>query len=119
MIKKLFLLFIFSGFLFSNLNAQSSTTFTTKFIPHSVTYNGSDKPSQCWESVAWGILIEDGERTYFFSLPSQDLESLKETIGDQEITVEVIFYEEYDAESGEDGNVVLITLNGVVVFDQP
>ena len=102
--------------MFSNLNAQSSTTFTTKFITHSVTYNGSDNPSQCWEAVASGIVIEDGTKTYFFSIPVHQIGELKKQIGDLEVIVEVGFYAEPAYDSNENGWVKKITLNGKIIF---
>lgn len=118
--SKNFLPFLFFAFLLltvSNTKAQTGChAFTSTFIVHSVTYNGSDNPNECWESVAWGILIEDGKNTYFFSMPYQELMALKEKIGDAEVLVEVRFYQESDSDTGEDGGVKKITMNGEVLF---
>lgn len=116
--KQIILLFAVLLVTFSKLMAQTGIkTYTTEFTPHSVTYNASDNPNECLESVAWGILIKDKKNTFFFSLPFSDLENLKTMIGNNEVIVEVIFYEERAHDSDEDGNVTKITLNGTIIFD--
>ena len=118
--SKYFLHLLFFAFLLlsvSNTKAQTGChAFTSNFVVHSVTYNGSDDPNECWESVAWGILIEDGKNTYFFSMPYQELMALKEKIGDAEVIIDIRFYQEPDAQTGEDGGVKKITMNGEVLF---
>ena len=119
MLKHFFLISILCGISFLPALAQSRTkTFTTKFIPNHVTYNGSDNPNECWESVAWGILIEEGENVYFFSMSYRDVEASKEKIGDAEVIIEVGFYDEPYSDSGEDGWVKKITLNGVIILGE-
>ncbi|HYG49526.1 MAG TPA: hypothetical protein VD905_01435 [Flavobacteriales bacterium] len=95
------------------LQAQEKrATYATKFIPYHITYNGSDDPNECWESVAYGIVVN---REYF-SLPFNALEELKTKMGDAEITVEVVYYEEPYENSGEVGSVLKITLDKQVLW---
>ncbi|HLP12243.1 MAG TPA: hypothetical protein VK177_09965 [Flavobacteriales bacterium] len=101
------------------LNAFAQTKrqiFKTKFELAHVTYNGSDNPNECWESVAWGIYINDGGGKLFFGMPYKPLHELKDKVGDAEMEVEVIFHEEPYLDSGEDGDVTCIKLNGVVIY---
>jgi hypothetical protein len=114
---RLFLLCCLIVFSPSDLLSQK-VTYTTPCVPHSVTYNGSDNPNECWESVDFGLLIEADGTKYFFSLSYDIYAKMKKELKDQEITVEVIFYEEPWYDSGSAGNVTKITHNGTVVFSQ-
>lgn len=89
---------------------------STKFNPHSVTYNGSDNPNECWESVAWGILIDTDKVKGFFSLGYQEIEKLKTIIGDNEIEVQVAYYDEWLESSGEIGHVKSIKMSGEIIY---
>lgn len=103
-------------FLLTSAYAQVETkTYTSVFVPYSVTYNGSDNPNECWESVAQGVLIKEGTTQHFFYLPYGVMDSLQQTAGTSELIFEVVFYEPLDA-SGLDGSVIRITQNGTVLY---
>lgn len=101
---------------FNAFSQAKKRTFKTKFELAHVTYNGSDNPNECWESVAWGIYINDGGVKLFFGMPYKPLHELKDKVGDAEMEVEVIFHGEPYLDSGEDGDVMCIKLNGVVIY---
>ena len=96
--------------------AQKKGVCTTKFVPKVVTYNGCPDLKICCEAVERGIMIETPEVWGFFLSPT---EGLKEKIGDAEVVVEVVYYEEEDRiGSGEmEGAVIKITLDGEVLFE--
>jgi hypothetical protein len=50
-------------------------------------------------------------------MPYLKLEGLKKLIDTNEIIVEVNYFEEQDSDTKEDGNVLKITLNGIVIYD--
>lgn len=111
----LFILFLFltSGICEGQSVENKTGVYTTKFQPRHVTYNASDNPNECWEAVAWGIEIESKG---FFSLEYQAIEKLKVRIGDEEVQVEVIYYDEPIEGSYEVGLVTKITLKGEVIY---
>ena len=108
------ILLVVSLISFSQENIQ---TYKTKFELAQVTYNGSDNPNECWESVAWGIFVkqEKGKGKWFFGMPYEPLIELEKKVGDAEMEVEIIFHEPYD-DSGEQGDVISIRLNGEVIY---
>mgnify|MGYP001589733842 CR=1 FL=1 len=87
---------------------------TTKFLPRHVTYNGSPNPNECWESVAWGIEINNA----LFTLGYSVIDKLKVLIGDNEVEVKVVYYEEPIEGSGEIGRVVKLTLKGEIIYNE-
>ena len=102
----------------SEMKAQSGTkVFKSKFLPTEVTYNGSPNPNECWESVASGINIKVGKTVSFFSMAYQEIERLKEIIGNAEVQIEVIYYNEPEDGSGAKGEVKIITLNDKLIFE--
>lgn len=112
------ILTVFFAITFAHVNAQEEVTVcTTKFVPQTYTYNSSPDPNECWESVSHGIIIKTDKVRGFFSIPYLKLEELKKVIGTNEVVVEVIYFDEYDRESGESGNVLKITMNGKLIFD--
>ena len=112
----LLLLFLTSSYSQGQSISEKTYVCSTKLNPHSVTYNGSNNPNECWESVAWGIEIETEKVKGFFSLEYRVIEKLKPIIGDQEIEVEVSYYDELFESSGEIGNVVKIKLKGDIIY---
>jgi hypothetical protein len=100
-----------------SLNAQPSE-FKTVFQPQTITYNGSDNPNECWESVEQGILIDINGYDHFFLLPASEYEILKTRLTNQEVLVEVIYFDEPTEDSHAYGNVIKISYNGEVVFKQ-
>jgi hypothetical protein len=97
--------------------AQIKTkSYTSKFLPESVTYNGSPNPNECWESVAWGIRIKTEKGKPFFSISYQAFENLKEKIGDKEVQIEVVYYNEPSDDSGAVGYVKKIIFKGEVIY---
>ena len=114
---KLLLISVLSTFSSSSgLMGQHKEVYSAKFESHSVTYNGSPNPNECWESVANGIIIKTEKEIGFFTMPNNVMESLKKKIGDAEVLIEVIYYEEPLEESGALGGVQKITLKGEVLF---
>lgn len=103
-------------FILTICSYSQTAQYKTVFNPETVTYNGSDNPNECWESVEQGILIEVDGITYFFTMYARGFESLCEQLKGQEVVVDVIHSEESDYGSGADGSVQKITLNGVVVY---
>ena len=99
---------------------DKSVKFKTKFEPKSVTYNASDNPSECWEAVDWGIRIKTDEGELFFTMPSREVERLKEKIKGADVFVEVMYYpvlERAHGGSGARGNVTKVTLNDEVLYN--
>lgn len=96
---------------------EKATICKTKFKPQTYTYNASPNPNECWEAVSHGILIKTEKVNGFFSMPFLKLEELKKMIDTNEVVVEVIYFDERIEESGEDGNVLNITMNGKVIYD--
>src|SRR5690349_5659870 len=97
-----------------SVGQNKTMTFQTRFEPHTVTYNGSDKPGECVESVDSGVLIKTDEGETFFTMPSKEVMRLKEKIQDAEVLIEVMYYsvlERADGGSGARGNVTKVTLN--------
>lgn len=109
-----------SGLLFMvNVNGQQKATlYNVPFTPHSVTYNGSPNPNECWESVDWGILVPNGKTKHFFTLPNGRLDELKKQIGDERVDIEVIYFDEPVYGSGANGNVVKIVWKEEVLYEQ-
>jgi len=99
------------------VNAQPSE-FKTVFRPQTITYNGSDNPNECWESVDHGIMININGYNQFFLLPARAYKILKTKLAEQEVLIEVIYFDEPTTESYAFGNVTKITFNGEVVFAQ-
>ncbi len=99
------------------VNAQS-VEFKTVFQPQTITYNGSDNPNECWESVDHGIMININGYNQFFILPARVCEILKTKLADQEVLIEVIYFDEPTTGSHALGNVTKITFNGEIVFAQ-
>ncbi len=93
------------------------TIFSSKFLPESVTYNGSPNPNECWESVAWGVRIISGRASSFFTMDYKDVEKTKEKAGDSEVLIEVAFYDEPLDGSGAEGRVIKIVLKGEVIYE--
>lgn len=117
MIMKI-LLISFLALAHVQVNAQEKATVcTTKFVPQTYTYNASPNPNECWEAVSHGILIKADKVGGFFSIPYLKLQELKKVIDTNEVVVEVVYFEEHSYDSGEDGNVLKITLNGTVIYD--
>jgi hypothetical protein len=103
----------------SALGQEKTITYKTKFEPESVTYNGSPNPNECWEAVDHGIRIKTSEGEPFFTMPSQDVQRLKERIKDAEVVVEVFYYpvlERAQNGSGASGSVVKVTQGNEVLF---
>jgi hypothetical protein len=118
MYKEFFLIVIIIIYIGTTSNAQTRTNvYSTKFIPESVTYNGSDDPNECWESVDYGIIIKVENSSLFFNMEYRDLEILKEKIGDTEVQVEVIYYDEPTSGSYSVGKVVKVSLNEEIIFE--
>lgn len=110
---------ILFSLLILNLNVRAQTAeFKTIFHPQTITYNGSDNPSECWESVDQGVLINIGVSKRFFLLPAKQFESLKVKLTNQEVLIEVIYFDEPTKDSFAYGNVIKITWNGEIVFAQ-
>lgn len=103
--------------LLGSANAQP-TEFKTLFRPQLITYNGSDNPNECWESVDCGILINIGGYDHFFLLPTALYESLKNKLTNQEVVIEVIYFDEPTEDSYAFGNVTKITWKGETIFTQ-
>ncbi|MBK9590626.1 MAG: hypothetical protein IPO32_03665 [Crocinitomicaceae bacterium] len=99
------------------VNAQP-IEFKTVFQPETITYNGSDNPNECWESVDQGVLINVAGHNRFFLLPAQGYELLKNKLANQEVLIEVIYFDEPTQDSHASGNVTKITFNGEIVFTQ-
>ncbi|MBI3134025.1 MAG: hypothetical protein HYZ14_05050 [Bacteroidetes bacterium] len=112
--KMYFLLFLITGFPMLLMAQQAE--YQTLFIPQTVTYNGSPDPNECWESVDQGILVQVGEQQLFFLLPAGVFERLKNQLVNQQVLVEVVYFDERTDESGASGSVLKITHQGVVVF---
>ena len=115
--KTLFILIVF--ILYSAVSAKSqekTRVYTSKFIPESITYNGSPDPNECWESVDWGVKIKTKKTSIFVLMPYQDIEKLKTEIGDQEVKIKVDFFEEPESGSGAVGIVEEIILGDKVIY---
>jgi hypothetical protein len=112
-------IYFFTFLLHSNLFAQEDKkTFHSPFTVHSVTYNGSDSPNECWESVEWGITIRELSYNLFFSMNNEDLENLRNKIKDHQVQIDVVYYDEPINGSGALGFVTKVTLDGEVIFGQ-
>jgi hypothetical protein len=99
--------------------AQKGTeTYYTKFIPETVTYNGSDNPNECWESVDWGIRIKTDKCDSFFNMDYKNIERIKKQIGDAEVQIEVIYYDKTYDKSGAVGSILKITFANEVVYNK-
>src|SRR5688572_8726003 len=107
---------LISLFILTISSYSQTAQYKTVFKPETITYNGSDNPNECMESVEQGILIVVDGTTYFFAMHPGGFESLCEQLKGQEVVVDVIYYEESDYGSGADGAVQKITWNGVVVY---
>jgi hypothetical protein len=111
---RIFLLFLLSSF--AGFAQERTKTYVSVFVPYSVTYNGSDNPNECWESVSHGVLINDGKAQHFFYLPFEVIEPIQLQAGNNELIFEVVFSDEPRDNSGLDGSVVRITQNGAVLY---
>jgi hypothetical protein len=110
---------ILFSLLILNLNVSAQTAeFKTIFHPQTITYNGSDNPSECWESVDQGVLINIGASKRFFLLPANQFESLKAKLTNEEVWIEVIYFDEPTDDSYAFGNVTKIIWKGEIVFIQ-
>jgi hypothetical protein len=111
---------LFASLAWIDSTGQSKAVkFKTRFEPHTVTYNSSDKPGECVESVDSGVLIKTGEGEAFFTMPAKEVERMKEKIQDAEVLVEVVYYsvlERADGGSGASGYVTKVTLNDEVIY---
>ena len=117
MFKVVLLFILFSVFSFTNAIAQIKTkVYTSKLQPESVTYNGSPNPNECLESVEWGITIKTEKASSFFLMEYEEIEKLKEKIGDAEVLIEVVYYNEPHDVSNAVGRVVKITLKDEVLY---
>jgi hypothetical protein len=99
------------------VNAQP-IEFKTVFQPQTITYNGSDNRNECWESVDHGVLINVAGYNRFFLLPARNYELLKNKLTNQEVFIEVIYFDEPTQDSHASGNVIKIIFNGEIVFAQ-
>jgi len=108
---------IFFFFAWSNAIGQQKTEVSSKFVPKTVTYNASPNPNECWEAVDWGINIDTKIVRGFFNLPNKAVKTLKEKIGDDEVLIEVIYYEEPVEGSRAIGSVSKITFKGEVIYE--
>ena len=85
-----------------------------------VTYNGSENPNECKESVADGLIIKTEFGTQFFQLPFVDSETLKKDATKLIYYIEVKFYgtDKTDAIDGSlaVGSVVKVADNFKVIF---
>ena len=114
--KPIFTLFIILTF--ARAYAQEKTSVcTTKFVPKTYTYNSSPNPNECWEAVSHGILIKTKTVQGFFSFPHLLTEELKKIIDTNEVVVEVVYFDEHVDDSEEDGSVLKITMNGLILYD--
>ncbi|MCX6311669.1 MAG: hypothetical protein NT084_08530 [Bacteroidetes bacterium] len=115
--KAIISFFVFSFFAFTKLSAQPVTTiYKTKFIQKEVLFNGSPDPHECWESVANGIEIKTEKGLQFFAMGFKMTDSLKTVIGNKEVQIEVLYYSKPEERSGVVGEVLKITMEGLVIF---
>jgi hypothetical protein len=117
MMMKIFAILLFTFICFGASAQEKKEIFTTKFKPQTITYNGSPNPNECWESVAHGIEIWSGKAGGFFTMPRGKMDELKTIIDTNEVIIEVVYYEEPYDDSGEDGSVLKITMNGKVIYN--
>lgn len=88
-------------------------------LPHSVTYNGSDDPNECWESVDWGVLLPHKKRKGFFLMGDRDLERLRQKVSSEEILeFEVTCFAESLTGSGAIGAVLRVRRGNEVLFEE-
>lgn len=116
--KPIIISFICALCIYTNVGAQENLVkvFTSKFVSQNVTYNASPNPNECWEAVEWGIKIKDGKHESFFTLNYQEIEKLKSKIGEEDVQIAVVYYDEA-SEGGATGMVSKITLKGEVLFE--
>lgn len=102
---------------FSDGMAQEEV-YTTCYEPYSITYNSSDRPGVCMESVDFGVLVYVGSRRLFFTLPAKTYFELLPLVSDQDVRLEVIYYDALSSGIMAAGSVVKITFRDTVVFSQ-
>lgn len=115
MSMKVFLFFI-SIVVFSKMPFSQSRTFTGIFETQSITYNASDDPGICMEAVEYGIVINEGNKTYFFSMPYQVYEDFNIKLKGKIVSVTVDFFNEADYYNGVVGNVVKIEFEDIPFY---
>lgn len=100
--------------------AQSdSVTIRSTLHAHSVTYNGSEDPNECMESVAWGVILPCKNSQAFFLLDYQVLQELKQKISAEEIVqFEVAYFSERLRESHAIGAVLRVRRGNEVLFEE-
>jgi hypothetical protein len=119
MTKAVIIIFNIALIIYTGSNAQEkSQVYSTKFIPETVTFNGSDNPNECWESVACGITIKTGKNNSFFELDFSHTEKLKKLIGEAKVQIEVIYYNEIEVKTGAVGRVSKITFQNGVIYNE-
>ena len=109
---------LFFGLMPGLVAGQNWQTCKTKFIPHSVTYNASPKPNECWEAVASGILVDTEKVKGFFSLPGRVLDDLEKIIGNEEVIIEVRYFEKQLDSNKQIAAVQKIILKCEIIYDE-
>lgn len=104
----------------TTLSAQkASKVYTTKFVMNENYYYVSGGPNQCIAAISYGIEIKtDTQIIGFFRMDYREMEKLKEKIGDADVQIEVSVFGKDLEGNGTLGEVLKISMNGVVIWKE-
>lgn len=111
-----FILFILMLLSQRATSQQEFITIETTFISESVTYNGSDNPNECMESVDTGIRVPAKKGTLFLLIPSPEFEMLKDKYEGKTVTIIYGLFSQSMKQSGAAGWVEKIIFEGEIIF---
>ncbi|MBK9191389.1 MAG: hypothetical protein IPM77_07670 [Crocinitomicaceae bacterium] len=73
----LVLMFCLNGY---TICKSQTAQYKVIYTPQHITYNGSDNPNECWESVEWGLEVVHQDSILFFNLPFSVYKELEEKL---------------------------------------